>query len=57
MSPDISKCAGHGCPRRDRCYRFTAPASPGRQSWFAPMRPDGTCEHFWPVEPEPEASA
>jgi DNA-cytosine methyltransferase len=57
VSPDISKCAGAGCERRDRCYRYTAPASPGRQSWFAPMRADGTCEHFWPVEPEPEASA
>lgn len=31
--PDITKCRGDGCPIREDCYRYTAPASE-QQSWF-----------------------
>jgi hypothetical protein len=30
---DITKCPGNGCPIREDCYRYTAPASE-HQSWF-----------------------
>jgi hypothetical protein len=31
---DISKCAGTGCPVKEKCYRFTCPAS-DHQVWAA----------------------
>jgi hypothetical protein len=31
---DISKCKGDGCPIRNNCYRYTAPAEPRWQSFF-----------------------
>jgi len=30
---DVTKCPGNGCPIREDCYRYTAPASE-QQSWF-----------------------
>ena len=30
---DITKCKGFFCPKKDACYRYTAPKSE-RQSWF-----------------------
>lgn len=59
---DITMCDGkleteeldevHFCPRREECYRFTAPSSPYRQSYFvdAPGKQvDGrfSCEYYW----------
>lgn len=49
---DITKCTGHNCPVKEKCYRFTSIASEHWQSWFAksPLESvDGklTCEHFW----------
>ena len=46
--PDISKCEGTNCPHKEKCYRFTAPASE-YQTYFAepPIKPDGTCNLFW----------
>ena len=29
---DITKCPGRGCPARERCYRYTAPAGEW-QAW------------------------
>ena len=48
---DISKCDGKGCPRKDTCYRYTAPANPYRQSYLGnPLNPaDLTCDVYWPV--------
>ena len=57
--PDITKCSGEHCKRRDKCYRHTAPSS-DHQSWFGkpPVdRKDGHCEYVWPVqgwEPTPK---
>ena len=49
--PDIAMCRGAGCPRRDRCYRYTA--RPERmQSYFAvpPIKPDGSCDYFADID-------
>ena len=50
--PDISKCSGEGCPRKETCYRFTAKPSEFMQSYFmnAPIKEDNTCEYYWPNE-------
>ena len=46
---DISKCEGIGCPHREKCYRFTAPADEYLQAYFVdpPIKADGTCDMFW----------
>jgi hypothetical protein len=52
--PDITMCGGEGCPMREKCYRYTAPESEYRQSFFteAPWERDDEsdeviCDHFW----------
>jgi len=46
---DISKCRGEGCPKKDRCYRYTAPSNMYRQSYMSPPRKeDGSCDEYWP---------
>ena len=46
---DITKCSGHKCPQKDKCYRHTA--KEGRcQSWFmkVPYNHDKKeCENYW----------
>lgn len=50
---DITMCSGLGCPLKEKCYRYTAEASPYRQSMF--ISPPVTkkenekpsCEYFW----------
>jgi len=46
---DISKCSGEGCPHKEKCYRFTAPADEYRQAYFTkpPIKDNGTCDMFW----------
>jgi hypothetical protein len=47
--PDITMCAGQGCPLRNQCYRFRAQAC-GRQDYFGRSPYDaasGHCEQFW----------
>lgn len=45
---DISKCNNRNCPLKEKCYRFTAPANPYRQSYadFTYDEKEG-CEYFW----------
>jgi hypothetical protein len=45
---DITKCKGDGCPMKDTCYRFTAPADE-YQSYFEtpPIKEDGNCDMYW----------
>lgn len=45
---DITKCTGTDCPQKEKCYRFTAPKSMYRQSYFTntPIK-DGKCEMYW----------
>jgi hypothetical protein len=45
--PDISMCKNYLCPLSEKCYRFTAPPNPYRQSYaaFEPEE-DGTCLYF-----------
>lgn len=55
--PDIAMCYGEVvggsrvCPKRERCYRYTASPTPRRQSYFAvlPAKDDGTCEYHIPT--------
>ncbi len=42
---DITKCRGRNCGVRKWCLRYTAPASPDRQSW-APFDDDAR-ELLW----------
>lgn len=49
---DISKCTGVGCPKAERCYRYTAPASKAYQSYLStpPFRIEEgktVCDLFW----------
>lgn len=54
--PDITMCAGGGCPYREFCYRFMAESS-ARQSWFA-KTPWYTvdnlmkCDYLWDMRKE-----
>lgn len=44
---DISKCFGEGCPLKEKCWRYLAPAS-FMQSYINPERKeDGSCDSFW----------
>jgi len=49
---DITKCSVTNCPVKEKCYRFTAPASQ-YQSYFVipPIKTteEGKldCEHYW----------
>ena len=54
--PDITMCVGEAgdvvCPRRSRCYRYTATPTKDRQSYFMglPIARDARvedCERFW----------
>lgn len=49
---DITMCSGEGCPKKDTCYRHTAPQHPMRQSFFAesPQKEDGECDYYWKDE-------
>lgn len=49
---DITMCWGKGCKLKEKCYRYTAPASPYWQSMFADAPWKTTegeeyCRHFW----------
>lgn len=47
--PDISMCNGYNCPRKNECFRHRATPHE-RQSWIgAPVKPDGTCDHFMEI--------
>jgi len=46
---DITMCVGTNCPQKESCYRYTAPVSDFRQSWFCecPLKSDGKCDMYW----------
>jgi len=45
---DITMCSGEVCDLKDKCYRFTAPKSKFRQSYFCePPIKDGKCDIYW----------
>jgi DUF2934 family protein len=47
--PDITMCSGHGCPLKNRCYRFRA-LTHGRQDYFGRPPYDaasGRCADLW----------
>ena len=51
MCADIAKCNGENCPKKNKCWRFTAPADELWQSYFTPGEEDevetGNCPYFW----------
>ena len=48
MSPDITMCQDTKCPKRKKCYRFTAKPDEYRQSYFSNTpRKNSKCEYFW----------
>jgi len=44
---DISMCLNKDCPKKEQCYRFTAPPDEPYQ-WYSEFKPDenGECEDF-----------
>ena len=46
---DITKCNGEGCHKKETCYRYTAPSSEYRQSYFVivPIKDNKTCDEYW----------
>jgi hypothetical protein len=44
---DICKCSGLGCPHKENCYRFTAPASEWQSYFLNPPIKDGKCDMYW----------
>lgn len=44
---DITKCSGIGCPHKENCYRFTAPASEYQSFFMTPPIEDGKCDMYW----------
>ncbi len=51
--PDITMCKDGSCPVRRHCYRFSAKATPQRQSYFmgSPRGDDeDACDHYMPTE-------
>lgn len=46
----LTKCRGIGCPRRERCWRFLAPAAAPFQAYFRPMDSRGVCHNFFDAE-------
>lgn len=47
--PDITMCAGEGCPIKEDCYRFTAKPNGLYQSYFSVVPYDRKlgCDHYW----------
>lgn len=45
---DITMCVGTDCPKKESCYRYTAPVNKYRQSYFVdvPLKEDKTCDEF-----------
>lgn len=46
---DICMCKGHGCPKKDKCYRYTEKVGMW-QSYFleTPINKDNNeCEYCW----------
>jgi hypothetical protein len=52
--PDITKCKGDNCDKKESCYRFTSKPSEFRQSYFTtpPMDDDGSCGYYWEIKPK-----
>lgn len=54
MVPMISMCAGTGCQKRNRCYRYRCEPLPEGQSWnpyYEDMRSGYLCCHHVPIYP------
>lgn len=50
---DITACAGHGCPKKETCYRYTCPKSEWQaygNFWYDDRAEDGKCPWYWRLE-------
>ena len=45
--PDITKCTGEGCTKKDTCYRFTSKPDIYQSYFKDPPIKDGECEYYW----------
>jgi hypothetical protein len=55
MCADITMCIGRDCPKKDTCYRFAAPPTWQRQSYFSEVPYDGEdCNYYWKLEEHDE---
>jgi hypothetical protein len=46
--PDITMCCNETCPRKERCWRYTAPPSRRQSvSSFTAWSDEAPCENFW----------
>ena len=45
--PDIAMCDGEGCPIKEQCWRFMAPADRWQSYFGAPPMKEEGCEYFW----------
>lgn len=45
---DITMCEGLMCPRKEQCYRYTAPKNEHRQAYFfqMPLEKDTSCTRY-----------
>lgn len=45
---DITMCGDKECPKKESCYRWTAPVNTWGQSFFIESpRVEEECEYFW----------
>lgn len=50
--PDITKCTGENCSKKQSCYRYTAKADEYQSFFMTPPNQDGQCDHYWENEPK-----
>ena len=50
MSPDICKCHGDSCLKKESCYRYVAPDSSYQSYFVGTPDKDGVCTYYWKTE-------
>ena len=43
-------CSGQGCGKKNTCRRFSEIPKKHGQSWFLPIKEDGTCDYHLSLE-------
>ena len=53
MTPDISKCQGTSCKKRETCLRYTLLAREKYQAWIhmeTAIKDVSKCKFYWRIE-------
>ena len=52
LMPDLCKCEGYDCPKKNECYRFRCSSDKYCQAYFLgkPYREGQECIHFIPID-------